>query len=133
VSGNEESRDTGDLGQGSASKWNPPAWLGLENSIGSLWDTWGYAGPTSTISAASPTRLCEQRVMQPYLGRAVAGVSHRELAIIPADVISVPPSAAMHKRQWDTVLYEIAEGQSGYFTAAQAKAAGMHQVRLVQL
>jgi hypothetical protein len=31
------------------------------------------------------------------------------------------------------VLYEIAEGQSGYFTAAQAKAAGLHQVRLVQL
>jgi predicted transcriptional regulator of viral defense system len=39
----------------------------------------------------------------------------------------------MHKRQWDTVIYEIAEGQSGYFTAAQAKAAGVHQVRLVQL
>jgi predicted transcriptional regulator of viral defense system len=39
----------------------------------------------------------------------------------------------MHKRQWDTVLYEIAEGQSGFFTAAQAKAAGLHQVRLVQL
>ncbi|MDO8835760.1 MAG: type IV toxin-antitoxin system AbiEi family antitoxin domain-containing protein, partial [Vicinamibacterales bacterium] len=39
----------------------------------------------------------------------------------------------MHKRQWDTALYEIAEGQSGYFTAAQAKAAGLHQVRLVQL
>lgn len=39
----------------------------------------------------------------------------------------------MHKRQWDTVLYEIAESQSGYFTAAQARAAGVHQVRLVQL
>ena len=39
----------------------------------------------------------------------------------------------MHKRQWDTVLYEIAEDQSGFFTAAQAKAAGLHQVRLVQL
>jgi len=39
----------------------------------------------------------------------------------------------MHKRQWDIVLYEIAEGQSGYFTAAQARAAGLHQVRLVQL
>jgi predicted transcriptional regulator of viral defense system len=39
----------------------------------------------------------------------------------------------MHKRQWDTVLYEIAEGQGGFFTAAQAKAAGLHQVRLVQL
>jgi predicted transcriptional regulator of viral defense system len=39
----------------------------------------------------------------------------------------------MHKRQWDTVLYEIAEDQSGFFTAAQARAAGLHQVRLVQL
>ena len=39
----------------------------------------------------------------------------------------------MHKRQWDTVLYQIAEGQSGFFTAAQARAAGLHQVRLVQL
>jgi predicted transcriptional regulator of viral defense system len=39
----------------------------------------------------------------------------------------------MHKRQWDTVLFGIAEDQSGYFTAAQARAAGLHQVRLVQL
>jgi predicted transcriptional regulator of viral defense system len=39
----------------------------------------------------------------------------------------------MNKRQWDTVLYGIAEDQNGYFTAAQAKAAGLHQVRLVQL
>jgi predicted transcriptional regulator of viral defense system len=39
----------------------------------------------------------------------------------------------MHKRQWDTVLYEIAEGQSGFFTAAQARAAGLRQIRLVQL
>jgi len=39
----------------------------------------------------------------------------------------------MHKRQWDTVLYEIAEDQAGYFTAAQARAAGLHQIRLVQL
>ena len=39
----------------------------------------------------------------------------------------------MHKRQWDTVLYEIAEDQSGYITAAQARAAGLRQVRLVQL
>lgn len=39
----------------------------------------------------------------------------------------------MHKRQWDTVLYRIAEDQAGYFTAAQARAAGLHQVRLVQL
>lgn len=39
----------------------------------------------------------------------------------------------MRKRRWDTVLYGIAEDQSGYFTAAQARAAGLHQVRLVQL
>ena len=39
----------------------------------------------------------------------------------------------MHKRQWDTVLFGIAEDQSGYFTAAQARAAGLQQVRLVQL
>jgi predicted transcriptional regulator of viral defense system len=39
----------------------------------------------------------------------------------------------MQKRQWDTVLYGIAEDQAGYFTAAQARAAGLHQVRLVQL
>ncbi|MEO8076304.1 MAG: type IV toxin-antitoxin system AbiEi family antitoxin domain-containing protein [Acidobacteriota bacterium] len=39
----------------------------------------------------------------------------------------------MHKRQWDTVLYGIAEDQSGYFTAAQARAEGLHPVRLVQL
>jgi len=35
--------------------------------------------------------------------------------------------------QWHTVLYGIAEDQAGYFTAAQARAAGLHQVRLVQL
>jgi predicted transcriptional regulator of viral defense system len=39
----------------------------------------------------------------------------------------------MHKRQWDTVLYGIAEDQIGYFTAAQARAAGLQQIRLVQL
>lgn len=39
----------------------------------------------------------------------------------------------MQKRQWNTVLYELAEDQAGYFTAAQARAAGLHQVRLVQL
>lgn len=39
----------------------------------------------------------------------------------------------MHKRQWDSVLYGIAEDQAGYFTAGQARAAGLHQVRLVQL
>lgn len=36
-------------------------------------------------------------------------------------------------REWDTTLYTIAEGQLGYFTAAQARDAGVHQVRLVQL
>lgn len=39
----------------------------------------------------------------------------------------------MRRRQWDTVLYPIVEDQAGYFTAAQARAAGLHQVRLVQL
>ena len=39
----------------------------------------------------------------------------------------------MKPRRWDTLLYELAEGQSGYFTAAQARSAGLHQVRLVQL
>lgn len=39
----------------------------------------------------------------------------------------------MLPREWDQKLYGIAEGQLGYFTAAQAKAAGVHQVRLVQL
>lgn len=39
----------------------------------------------------------------------------------------------MLRRQWDEKLYEIAERQLGYLTAAQAKAAGVLQVRLVQL
>ena len=39
----------------------------------------------------------------------------------------------MRRRQWDTTLYELAEDQAGYFTAAQAREAGLHQVRLVQL
>jgi predicted transcriptional regulator of viral defense system len=39
----------------------------------------------------------------------------------------------MHRRSWDTILYDLAEGQAGYFTAAQARRAGVHQVRLVQL
>lgn len=39
----------------------------------------------------------------------------------------------MKPRRWDSTLYEIAENQSGYFTAAQARAAGLHPVRLVQL
>jgi predicted transcriptional regulator of viral defense system len=41
--------------------------------------------------------------------------------------------AAMHRRSWDAILYDLAEGQAGYFTAAQARRAGVHQVRLVQL
>jgi predicted transcriptional regulator of viral defense system len=39
----------------------------------------------------------------------------------------------MEKRDWDTKLYSIAEHQLGYFTAAQGQAAGIAQVRLVQL
>ena len=39
----------------------------------------------------------------------------------------------MLPREWDQKLYEIAERQLGYFTAAQAKAGGVIQVRLVQL
>jgi predicted transcriptional regulator of viral defense system len=55
------------------------------------------------------------------------------LAIIVEDVILLPQTDIMNKRQWDTVLYGIAEDQAGYFTAAQARSAGLHQVRLVQL
>jgi hypothetical protein len=63
-------------------------------------------------------------------GKATAGLS-----IIVKDVILLPSGGRhpMNKRQWDTVLYGIAEDQAGYFTAAQARAAGLHQVRLVQL
>ena len=39
----------------------------------------------------------------------------------------------MKPRRWDAVLYDLAEGQLGYFTAAQAREAGLHPVRLVQL
>lgn len=39
----------------------------------------------------------------------------------------------MRQRSWDTTLYQIAESQLGYFSAAQAREAGVHQVRLVQL
>lgn len=39
----------------------------------------------------------------------------------------------MSLRQWSQKLYELAEGQLGYFTAAQARSAGVLQVRLVQL
>ena len=39
----------------------------------------------------------------------------------------------MRRRQWDTTLYALAEAQAGYFTAAQAREAGLHQVRLAQL
>jgi hypothetical protein len=39
----------------------------------------------------------------------------------------------MRAREWPNKLYEIAESQLGYFTAAQARIAGVHQVRLVQL
>lgn len=39
----------------------------------------------------------------------------------------------MRSREWPNRLYDIAESQLGYFTAAQARAAGVHQVRLIQL
>lgn len=39
----------------------------------------------------------------------------------------------MKPRRWDTLLYDLAEGQLGYFTTAQAREAGVHPVRLVQL
>jgi predicted transcriptional regulator of viral defense system len=39
----------------------------------------------------------------------------------------------MKSRQWTAKLYDIAERQLGYFTAAQARAAGVQQVRLIQL
>jgi len=39
----------------------------------------------------------------------------------------------MRPRRWDTLLYDLAEGQLGHFTTAQAREAGLHPVRLVQL
>jgi len=39
----------------------------------------------------------------------------------------------MLPREWDDKLYEIALGQAGYFTAAQARDVGVRQVRLSQL
>lgn len=39
----------------------------------------------------------------------------------------------MLPRKWHDRLYEIADGHLGYFTAAQAREAGVHQVRLIQL
>ena len=39
----------------------------------------------------------------------------------------------MKSRQWPNTFYSIAESQLGYFTAAQAREAGVHQVRLIQL
>lgn len=39
----------------------------------------------------------------------------------------------MKRREWDTTLYELAEAQAGCFTAAQARDAGVLQVRLIQL
>ncbi len=39
----------------------------------------------------------------------------------------------MKPRHWDTLLYDLAEGQLGYFITAQAHEAGLHPVRLVQL
>jgi predicted transcriptional regulator of viral defense system len=39
----------------------------------------------------------------------------------------------MKPRRWDSLLYDLAEPQLGYFTTAQAREAGLHPVRLVQL
>jgi len=39
----------------------------------------------------------------------------------------------MKARRWDSALYELAESQAGYFTTSQARLAGVHAVRLVQL
>jgi predicted transcriptional regulator of viral defense system len=36
-------------------------------------------------------------------------------------------------REWDTKLYEIAETQLGYFTAAQSRSAGIAPIKLVHL
>ena len=39
----------------------------------------------------------------------------------------------MRSREWPDKLYDIAEPQLGHFTATQARAAGVHPVRLIQL
>jgi predicted transcriptional regulator of viral defense system len=39
----------------------------------------------------------------------------------------------MHTREYDQKLYDVAESQLGYFTADQARQAGVHPVRLIQL
>ena len=39
----------------------------------------------------------------------------------------------MHTREYDQKLYDVAEAQLGYFTADQARQAGVHPVRLIQL
>lgn len=39
----------------------------------------------------------------------------------------------MKPRRWDTLLYGLGEGQLGYFTATQAREAGLHPVRVIQL
>lgn len=39
----------------------------------------------------------------------------------------------MRYREWDTKLYEIAETQLGYFTAAQSRSAGIAPIKLIQL
>ena len=62
------------------------------------------------------------------------GRENRFLAIVFEDIILLPGGGvAMRAREWPSKLYEIAESQLGYFTAAQARIAGVHQVRLVQL
>lgn len=39
----------------------------------------------------------------------------------------------MQRREWDTKLYDLAESQLGYFSTAQARDAGIHPIRLLQL
>lgn len=53
----------------------------------------------------------------------------RSLSIVCTYIILLP----VKPRRWDTLLYDLAEAQLGYFTTAQAREAGLHPVRLVQL
>ena len=48
-------------------------------------------------------------------------------------IIAIPARAAMRRREWDNKLYEIAETQVGYFSASQAREAGVNPITLVQL
>lgn len=51
-----------------------------------------------------------------------------------SDILLLPAhDGRILHREWNTALYAIADAQLGYFTAAQAREAGIHPVRLVQL